>query len=152
MDWLANKGFRPLPLAEAVTRLQERTLLRAVVLAFDFGWFGCLYCSFSKLKALWLSVTFYVTTYYSQHRDPVFNVAVRYLLWKSTLKVLDLATVHEGLQGLIHLSTAAERSRTAHKVSEFALSKLTRDERRHLLYALAQRLTSTRSTPLSVDG
>jgi hypothetical protein len=54
------------------------------------------------------------------------------------LKVLDLAMVHEGLQGLIHLSDAAEWARTAH--IEFALSELTRGEHRHLLYALAQRV------------
>jgi peptidoglycan/xylan/chitin deacetylase (PgdA/CDA1 family) len=141
MDWLANNGFRPLPLAEAVTRLQERTLPpRAVVLTFDDGWFGCLDGAFAKLKALGWPATLYVTTYYSQHRDPVFNVAVRYLLWKSTMKVLDLTTVHEELQGSIDLSDAAERQHTAHRVIEFAVSRLTRDQRRHVLYALAQRL------------
>lgn len=141
MDWLANNGFRPLPLAEAVTRLKERTLpARTVVLTFDDGWFGCLDGAFAKLKALGWPATLYVTTYYSQHRDPVFNVAVRYLLWKSTMKVLDLTTVHEGLQGSTDLSDAAAREQTAHRVIEFAISQLTRDQRRHLLYALAQRL------------
>ena len=110
------------------------------MLTFDDGWFGCLDGAFVKLKALGWPATLYVTTYYSEHKDPVFNVAVRYLLWKSTLKVLDLAMVHEGLQGLIHLSDAADRERTAYKVIEFALSQLTRDERRHLLDALAQRV------------
>jgi peptidoglycan/xylan/chitin deacetylase (PgdA/CDA1 family) len=141
MDWLANNGFRPLPLAEAVTRLQERTLPpRAVVLTFDDGWFGCLDGAFAKLKTLGWPATLYVTTYYSQHRDPVFNVAVRYLLWKSTVKVLELATVHEGLRGSSHPGDAAARARTADELVEFALAQLRRDERRQLLYALAQRL------------
>jgi len=130
-----------LPLAEAVTRLQERTLPpRAIVLTFDDGWFGCLHGAFAKLKALGWPATLYVTTYYSQHGDPVFNVAVRYLLWKSTTKVLDLATVHDRLQGLIELSDAAERMHAGQRIIEFALAQLTRDERRHLLYALARRL------------
>jgi peptidoglycan/xylan/chitin deacetylase (PgdA/CDA1 family) len=141
MDWLAKNGFRPLPLAEAVTRLRERTLPpRAIVLTFDDGWFGCLHGAFAKLKALGWPATLYVTTYYSQHGDPVFNVAVRYLLWKSTTRVLDLATVDHRLQGLIELNDAVEREQTAQRVIEFALSQLTRGQRREFLYGLARRL------------
>jgi len=141
MDWLARNGFQPLPLAEAITRLQEHTLpSRAIVLTFDDGWFGCLNGAFAKLKSLGWPATLYVTTYYSQHGDPVFNVAVRYLLWKSAVKVLNLAEVHDGLEGLIDLNEATQLAHTAHRIVEFGLSQLTRAQRRHLLYALAQGL------------
>jgi len=44
--------------------------------------------AFAKVKALGWPAPLYVTIYYSQHGDSVFNLAVSQLLWKSTAKVL----------------------------------------------------------------
>jgi len=48
--------------------------------------------------------------------------------------------VHNGLQGLIDLRDVAERAHTTHRIIGFALSQLSRDQRRYLRYALAQHL------------
>ena len=48
--------------------------------------------------------------------------------------------MHNGLQGLIDLTDAAERAHTTHRIIELALSQLPRDQRRYLLYTLAQHL------------
>lgn len=139
MDWLASNGFRPLTLEDAVARLQQRTLpARAIVLTFDDGWFGCLDGAFDKLNSLGWPATLYVTTYYSENREPVFNVAVHYLLWKSAV-TLDLRTLHDGLQGSV-TGDGAARARAADSIVAFGQSQLTRGQRRDLLYALASRL------------
>ncbi|MBV8145196.1 MAG: polysaccharide deacetylase family protein [Gammaproteobacteria bacterium] len=141
MDWLAKNDFQPLPLAEAVTRLKERTLPpRAVVITFDDGWFGCLEGAFAKLQSLGWPATLYATTYYAEHGHPVFNVAVHYLLWKTRVRTLDLRILHPGLAGVLGIASAAQQWRATRRIVDFAIAQLTREERRELLYALATHL------------
>src|SRR5579862_8925819 len=78
-DWNANV----LPLAEGLTRLREGTLPpRSVVLTFDDGFYDFYAHAFPALREFEYPCTVYLTTWYTRHRVPIFNLVVNYLLWK----------------------------------------------------------------------
>src|SRR5262249_21970148 len=52
------------------------------------------------LKHYRLPATVYVTTYYSQHQNPIFRLAVQYIYWATRKERFDLSLLHiPGLDG-----------------------------------------------------
>lgn len=81
-----------LPLDEAVRRLGEGTLPpRAVALTFDDGAADFASRAVPVLREFGAPATVYVTTHYTHHRLPVFNPALRYVLWRGRASGADLA-------------------------------------------------------------
>ncbi len=73
-----------LPLDEAIVRLQAGTLPpRSVVLTFDDGFYDFLHHGVPLLQEFGAPCTLYLTTYYSEHRFPIVNLMLAYLLWKA---------------------------------------------------------------------
>lgn len=80
MARLVRSGLAVLPLAEAVERLANDDLPdAAVALTIDDGWVTTLTHMLPVLEAHGLPATLYATSWYSQNRLPVINVAVDYL-------------------------------------------------------------------------
>lgn len=93
MRYLAEHGYAVLPLGEALDRLGDGTLPdRAVVITFDDGWRGIGTLAVPVLEQHRFPATIYVTTRDVIDEAPVFNVAIRYLLWKSRARTLDLGS------------------------------------------------------------
>lgn len=84
LETLRRQGFRVLGLAEAVERLQAGTLPpNSVAITVDDGFHSFWRLALPRLRAAAVPATVYVTTYYVEHPEPVFRLAVQYLFWKS---------------------------------------------------------------------
>ncbi len=87
---LKRNGCRVLPLAEAIQRLYDRSLPpNSVAITFDDGNHDFHAKAFPLLNAYGFPATVYITTWYSEHNEPVFDPASYYLLWKARGRILD---------------------------------------------------------------
>ncbi|HWN09046.1 MAG TPA: polysaccharide deacetylase family protein [Pyrinomonadaceae bacterium] len=125
-----------LPLDQAIERLYAGDLPdRAVALTFDDGTSDFSRKAFPLLKEFDLPATLYLTTFYSEYQQPVFDPMCSYLLWKGRQATLDLKRLtgqaskvelsdndsREAALSQIH-SFSREQKLTAHEKTEFAAS------------------------------
>ena len=90
MHLLQQLGHPVLPLDRALQQLRDGTLPpAAVVITFDDGWEPACMCALHWLVDQGIPATLYVSSYYVDKDTQVFNVAVQYLFWKSTVAQFD---------------------------------------------------------------
>ena len=83
LEFLHREGYCVLPLGEGLERLRAGDLPpKAIVLTVDDGFADFAEVAAPILDEYHFPATVYLTTYYVQHQMPVFNVALRYVLWK----------------------------------------------------------------------
>lgn len=81
MRWLAASGYPVLALGDAIDRKDANNLPdSAVVITIDDAWYGSYRHMLPTLTGLELPATIYATTYYSLEQQPVFDVALNYVL------------------------------------------------------------------------
>lgn len=138
LELLRDGGYRVLPLDEAVTRLYDGTLPpRSVALTFDDGFVDFAERAVPLLEEFRMPATVYLTTYYSERRLPVFNTALRYLLWKGQASGGDVAPV-VGAPAPLGVADAASRRAVWAAVRQFARDhKLSGAEKDALLARVA---------------
>lgn len=121
MAYLACERYPVLPLDEAVRRLDDGTLPDcATAITIDDGWYGTYAVLFPVLRAHGFPATLYVTTYYVAKQTQVFNMLVRYLLWRHADRSLDLACVDPALQGAFALSDPVAREAAVERIEAHA--------------------------------
>ena len=82
LEYLRSQRVNLLPLGDALTRLRTGTLPeRSVAVTVDDGFYDFLARGYPLFQEFACPVTLYVSTYYVEHRWPVFNVMAGYLLW-----------------------------------------------------------------------
>lgn len=83
LEFLRSWNANVLPLGEALERLQAGTLPpRSAVITFDDGFYDFYRYAWPLLSEFGFPCTLYLTTYYTRHRLPIFNLVLDYLLWK----------------------------------------------------------------------
>ena len=108
LEILRDGGYTVLPLDEAVERLYAGTLPpRSVSLTFDDGAANFYSEALPLLSEFGFPATVYLTTYHTQHPDPVFDVTLPYLLWRGRDATLPGEVVGEA--GEWHLRDEKER-------------------------------------------
>lgn len=140
MEYLARSTYEVLKLDDAVEQLKSDSLPPwSVVITIDDGWYGCLAGMFPALRELGLDATLYLTTYYARQREPVFDVIVGYLFWKTDAHRVTLEGFGE-LDAEMDLSTSAARELASESIVEYGNSRLDLTERARLVTELARLL------------
>lgn len=140
LAWLARHRFNVLPFDEAVRRLRVGQLPpRAVALTIDDGFYSTCRIAQPLLAAHGFPAIVYVTSYYVEHPNPIFRLAVQYMLWKSECAHVSLAgLLPEG--GEAWATKGSEARPTIDAIVRYAESSLSEPERVAFARALAARL------------
>jgi peptidoglycan/xylan/chitin deacetylase (PgdA/CDA1 family) len=138
MEAISRLGCTVLPLDEAITRLEERSLPPlSVAITFDDGFHNFFAAAYPVLKRYGFPVTVYQTTFYSAWNKPMFNLVCPFLLWRAGDKVVDAYPVL-GRPGSFDLRTAHGRDSASSEIQEFARSAgFSLEQKQALLETLA---------------
>jgi peptidoglycan/xylan/chitin deacetylase (PgdA/CDA1 family) len=139
LELLKKSGCTVLGLAEAIERLYANDLPeRAVAITFDDGSYDFYPQAHPLLREFNYPATLYLTTFYSNLRRPVFDLACSYLLWKGRELTVDLKPLI-GIDARIRLASEDGRTKALAEVHRFAterkLSAEAKDELAGLLAA-----------------
>jgi len=138
MQILAHGGYRVLPLAEALDRLENGTLPpKSITITFDDGDYNFHALAYPVLREFGLPVTLYLSTYYVRKQMPVFDVTAAYLIWKHRGKRLNLSGLIPGEEEILVSDPRALFVRLHGAVQERNLSA---DEKDGVLDELARRV------------
>ena len=138
---LVESGHRVVPLADAVARLRARDVEPGLaVITIDDGWHGIHEHAWPLLRRFDLPATVYVSSYYAERQQPVLNVFVRYLAWKSPRPQIVLSGVAAGLDGNHQIGDRTARNRLADRLSHHAEEELPFEQRLTFLREIAARL------------
>lgn len=128
MLWLKKAGFSIVRLDEAVSEKSTPAAALRAVVTFDDGWYSTGAELLPVMKEMRIPSTLYLCTKHFVEDWPVLPVALRYLLWKSTLLQVDIAGFGESLDGNHALETPEQRDLLADRVfisiEKFALDKM----------------------------
>ncbi|PWT99252.1 MAG: hypothetical protein C5B51_27515 [Terriglobia bacterium] len=167
MQFLEKANCHVLPLAEAVDRLYAHDLPpRSVAITFDDGFYDFYAQALPVLQQHGFPATVYLTTYYCDHAQPVFNVACRYILWKQRGRLvprdsgfecdLDVRDTFSRMQTFRRLlDLCEERSLSGqekHQLLEMVAHRLEFDFTRFLSRRMLQLLTPTETARLAGQG
>ena len=110
LERLRSGGYNVLSLAEGLNRLFSGDLPpRSVVLTFDDGTRDFAEIAVPLLCEFGMPATVYLTTYYCEHRIPVFDTSLRYLLWRGRASGADVADI-AGVPSKLLLDTPERRA------------------------------------------
>ena len=94
MALLKEWGYPVISLGDAVAGYRQGSLPdRATVITIDDGWYGTYLHMLPVLEASGFPATVYVTTYYCENQQPVFDVALQYMLAKTQATCVDLSAL-----------------------------------------------------------
>lgn len=138
---LKEGGYTILPLTDALKKLQAGALPpRAIALTFDDG-----PCDFAEravpvLREFNAPATVYLTTYYCEHRFPVFDPALAYVLWRGRNSGCDLADLWDD-SGPMTIDMPLERAATWRKITDYVRRrKVGAEEKQDLLAKICARI------------
>lgn len=138
LDQLRRGGYPVLPFYDAVAALRGGTLPDAAcVITIDDGWYGTYTHMVPALEERGLPATLYVSTYYMDKGSQVFNMYLRYLLFKAGEGTLDLAQIDESLDATFDLGTEDGRDQAADILIDHGRKRCTDDERQAMLRRLS---------------
>lgn len=130
MELLRRIGFPVMKLGAAVEGLKRGDLPdNATVITIDDGWLGTHAHAVPVLCEHGFAATVYVTTYYVTHRQPVFNILLQYILWRSEVSSLDIGLLGPGLEGRYRLDDQVERDEMEDRLNSYATHELAADDR-----------------------
>jgi zinc protease len=143
LAWLAANGYTVLPLARAVDGLERSSLPPlSTVITIDDGFFGVYAHGWPLLQEFGFPATLYVTTHYTEHDAPVFDVAVQYMLWKTARTQADLSGL--GLpprcDRVVSLGSERDRSEVADAIIAHGETASEESERSLLAKSVGERL------------
>lgn len=120
LAWLKRNRYQVIPLGEAIERLDSGRLgKRELVITIDDGFYSVATTGWPLLKAYGYPATLYATTYYAQHANPIFRLAIQYFFWRSgrvATRFDDLAPVAQrGGEAMWPLINWAERDLSEEK-------------------------------------
>lgn len=142
-EQLREEGYRVVPLEEGVRRLYAGTLPeRSVALTFDDGTRDFATKVVPLLERYSFPATVYLTTWYCEQQRPVFQLLLKYILWKGRNNYRGGPL--GGIEGGVNLQTDAERIRFADGLRD-------RARQQGLSFEARDRLVAELAASLNVD-
>lgn len=133
LSFLQEQGYHLLDLNEAVRRLSDGSLPNgSVVFTIDDGWYSTKTIAHPILARYRVPYTVYLSSYYSRHQVPVFNVYVRYALESTGCLELSGASIGAPDLGTFDLHAPQGRARAIEELLRFAETHLDRSGRHEL--------------------
>jgi peptidoglycan/xylan/chitin deacetylase (PgdA/CDA1 family) len=137
LEMLRSFDANVIPLGEAIDRLRAGSLPpRSVAITFDDGFYDFYRQALPLLCQFCYPATVYLTTHYSDHSVPVFNLAINYMLWKSGINSIELPEM--GIATAMPVRNRHERIEAVRAMLKWTDSWGT-DKRDHAARDLAQR-------------
>lgn len=138
---LKDGGYNVLPLGRALQQLRAGTLPpRSVAITFDDGTVDFSELAVPILTEFGFPATVYLTTYYSDHRLPIFDTALSYILWHGRERDADFTQII-GERGPHSLRSELERQSAWDLVQRHASARgLAAEDKDRLLRAIARLL------------
>jgi hypothetical protein len=141
MEYIRKKGFPVLGLDEAVDLLYSGGLGdESVVITIDDGFYSMYKVAYPVLEKFDLPATVYITSYYAQKENPIFNLALQYMFWKTDASVLDLDGLGLPRSDSVKMSNENENSLALRQIIHFGDTECSEEERIALLKNIAERL------------
>ncbi|MFO8002562.1 MAG: polysaccharide deacetylase family protein [Marinilabilia sp.] len=139
---LKRYRYNVLDLESAVDALNKNRLPpNTVVLTADDGYLNSPGTMVKQCERYGFPLTIYVTSYYSRKSNPVFNVMVQYLFWKTDKKSLVGEFPFADKLGARHWSLEGDQARIlANQIIDFGREHCNEDQRRSLLVVLCEAL------------
>lgn len=139
MNKVDEMGFNVIPLGEAVAALKNGVKLRdAVVITIDDGWQSTVEVAAPRLADHGFPWTLYLTTYYAEKQTQLLNIAIPYIVWKTTLTQINLRALNVGMDGAIDIKTTTERTALAATLLKSAEQLPTAQDRQEFVRRLAE--------------
>jgi peptidoglycan/xylan/chitin deacetylase (PgdA/CDA1 family) len=139
LAFLERRGYPVLALADALARLDRGDLPpRATVITIDDGYWSFYRHALPILRERSLPATLYVISHWALSGEPVFDLAVRYMLWKTSAERLDLTPLGI-VDGVPALDTPDARDSAVALILRHA-ERLGDRQRARLARALGERL------------
>lgn len=139
LAYLDKNKFPVLELQSALELLQESKLPNyATVITMDDGWVSSKTYGHEICRSFNFPYTMYVSSYHCVKESPVFNMAVRYLFWKTEIQQCDISSVIKEDTPIIDLKVEEQTIHYVKKIISYGSSHLTDHERTSLLSLLAQ--------------
>lgn len=149
LNYLNKKGFNIIALDEALTRLQHGDLpIKAIVLTFDDGWHSTGQAAHPIMRQAAVPYTIYVTSYYVETQQPVLNVLLRYVFFKTQVNSIAASELDLAENQQISLETAAAKNSCFSQVLDKLLSYSDRTERETYVLKVATAFAVDLSTVL----
>ncbi len=151
MKWLKQSRYPVLDLDAAVDGLADGTLPEnSVVITIDDGWKSTYTHMLPVLEQLSLPATAYITTWYAEKQSPVVNVALNYVLQRSTVAGFTWRSP-AGVELKVLLGDTEEREHAALKLDRMLQELPTVAERLHQLREIC-RLAGVPTEPWWSEG
>ena len=130
LNWLARKDYQVLDLSHALALLEKNKLpRRSVVITFDEGFYSFYQTAFGLLREQLFPATVFVTSYYVTKQNPIFRLAVQYMLWKTARQHFELAEVDAHLSGEYDCPTEKDKEEVAWEIFRYAETQLDEEQR-----------------------
>lgn len=141
MQFIRKKRLAVLSLEDAL-ELLERDLVpdRAIVITIDDGFYSTYRCAYRVLKEHNLPATIYVTTYYAVNGNPVFNLVMQYMFWKTAESELNLDGLGVSTSGTVRIEENRDKERIVRELIMHGENRCTEDERCLLAKEVGRRL------------
>jgi len=141
LDYVRSHHFSVVSLPDALRALDEGASRDGLtVITVDDVFFGFYQHAWPLLKRYGFPVTAYLTTYYARQPGPVFRLAIRFILWKTSAVKIDLSNVDERLHGVFDLTRASARDDAGSEIIALGESRPTEVERTALMHRTAAAL------------
>lgn len=130
MELLAAGPYNVIPLQDAFERFKTGGWPDlATIITIDDGWYGTYSHMLPTLGRLRLPATVYVSTHYVRHQWPVFNVLLRFMLERATVRRIDLGEIGIAGHRSYDLADDAQREAACQAIITHALEKSEHQQR-----------------------